>query len=142
MSVTASHYHINTNIIDCNICIEALSKQPHRLVRTRCGHLFHNACFNQWRMTTGENASLQRPCPNCNRPAEDAQQIQREKGCRYVVIPSAMPGVAYAHRDSPAAIIAELRNALRLAECHDRHLAIMRGIIGVTALAYCFFGCD
>jgi Ring finger domain len=89
-----SPYYIKTKEINCSICIEPLSKHPHRFVRTQCGHLFHNRCFNEWRLSTNnDDPFLERPCPNCNRPAEDAQYIQRlAKTSNYKVIPAAVPG--------------------------------------------------
>jgi hypothetical protein len=95
-SVTTSHFHINTQETNCSYCSKKLSEQPDRLVRAKCEHVFHNACFNQWRMAPNRcDPSLQRPCNICVLPLEDAQYIQcvDKEGSRYVVIPSAVPGV-------------------------------------------------
>jgi Ring finger domain len=84
MSVTACRYHIDTKKITCNFCQKKLSEQPDQIVRVKCGHLFHRACFDQLLETP--DRLLQRREGVCQLPLDNAQNIQRVKGCQYRVI--------------------------------------------------------
>jgi hypothetical protein len=46
------------NALECTICIASLNHGHDVVVRTRCGHLYHEGCLSKW-------CELQRDCPLC-----------------------------------------------------------------------------
>merc|ERR1712232_314182 len=44
----------------CAICLETMAMSKQQLLRTRCGHIFHEDCFSPWVKT-------KHGCPTCRR---------------------------------------------------------------------------
>ena len=68
--------YVNTND-NCNICLEPLSEQQDSLVRAACNHIYHETCFNQWRMTPkAYNDLRQKECTICRGPLDTSLFIK------------------------------------------------------------------
>ncbi len=97
--VESANMRFNVNTQDnCSICLEPLSDERGSLVRAACGHIFHENCFMQWRMTPKDGVAYalqEKNCSLCRGPLDTAQFIKpsSEDGTTYNVVPGAIPSV-------------------------------------------------
>ena len=67
---------------DCSICLQPVSMP---IVRLRCGHAFHQECFEKWAGRNSHGLLKHRACPTCRDPGDrvppppPTQQRERRK---------------------------------------------------------------
>ena len=54
--------NINNDCYNCTICMEDFVENSSKVITTKCGHTFHQKCFQEW---TYRNIICPK-CPNCN----------------------------------------------------------------------------